>query len=124
MASRTFDFGTDMRYALHAFNAARINNGANGWSILAGYDERGYAIRLQKCSDEAEPMVRAGCRYLTLKDARKHWVAAWRNRAASEQRTAAQVLMLIGLAVDTAKRKGLVSAKLRFNTTPRKVSKR
>ncbi len=123
MASHTFDFDPGKGYALHESNVGFTNRGCD-WSILAGYDERGYAIRLQKCSDEAEPMVRAGCRYLTLKDARKHWVADWRNRAASEQRTAAQVLMLIGLAVATAKHKGLVSAKLRFNTTPRKVSKR
>ncbi|MGO3930835.1 hypothetical protein [Rhodopseudomonas pseudopalustris] len=114
-------FAPEAGYPQHRDRVSFLRIGRN-WSILAGYDMRGYAIRLQQCTDEREPMVRAGCKYLTLKEARKHWVSAGRNDTISRRRTAAQVLMLIGLAVEAAKYNGLIDGKVRFNTTPRKAS--
>jgi len=115
-------FSPENGYDKHLLNAG-ITNLGHSWSILAGYDERGYAIRLQKNRDEREPMVRAGCQYMTLKEARRHWVSAGRNYAPSVRRTSAQVLALIGIAVATAKAKGWIKSSVRFNTTPRKISR-
>jgi hypothetical protein len=33
----------------------------------------GYAFFLQKLRDDAEPMVKAGCRYFSLAAAQAHW---------------------------------------------------
>ena len=43
------------------------------WVIQGATRSDGYAFFLQKLKDDAEPMVKAGCRYLTLADARQHW---------------------------------------------------
>lgn len=90
-------------------------NDTRGWFVISGRDPRGYVVMLQQTTNEKEPMVRAGCKYKTLKAARN-----WDNRS---RRTAAQMLALIGIAVATAQRNGWLSRKIKFNTTPRKVTK-
>ncbi len=102
--------------------ARRSVNGPEGWALVAGFDERGYVLMLQQAKNEREPMVRVGCRYFTLKQARAHYVSRGRNCNRSMRRTAAQMLMLIGLAVQSAKTKGLIARSYKFNTTPRKAS--
>lgn len=89
------------------------------WCLISGYDERGHVVMLQKCVGEEEPMVRVGCRYMTLQEVRKHYVS--QNRNYNSRRTARGMLVLIGIAVDTAVRKGWLPKDTKFNTTPRKV---
>lgn len=94
---------------------------SRGWAMLCGYDERGFAIVIQKAADDREIMVRAGCRWKTLKAARAHWVSACRNSNAKERRSSKQILMLIGIGLTRARDRGWT--KKHFNSTPRKVSR-
>jgi hypothetical protein len=43
------------------------------WIIQGPVRSDGYAFFLMKLKDEAGPMVRAGCRWLTVPQAREHW---------------------------------------------------
>lgn len=43
------------------------------WIIQGATRSDGYAFFLQKLKDDAEPMVKAGCRYFTLAEAQHHW---------------------------------------------------
>ena len=43
------------------------------WIIQGGTRADGYAFFLQKLTDDDAPMVKAGCRYMTIDDAREHW---------------------------------------------------
>jgi hypothetical protein len=43
------------------------------WIIQGATRSDGYPFFLQRLTTDAEPMVRAGCRYLTLPAAFKHW---------------------------------------------------
>src|ERR1700719_3691861 len=43
------------------------------WIIQGPIRSDGYAFFLQKLKLDAEPMVKAGCRYLAITEARKHW---------------------------------------------------
>lgn len=116
MAKHTFD---DFRN--FATTNCRTTGNAHAWCILVGFDARDYALFLQKAGDENEPMVRVGCRYATLREIRWHYVSHDRNCGPIARRTAKQMLDLIGIAVDTAKRKCLLPSDFpRFNTTPRK----
>jgi hypothetical protein len=45
------------------------------WIIQGQVRSDGYAFLLQRLKDDKEPMIKAGCRYLTLADAEKHWTA-------------------------------------------------
>jgi hypothetical protein len=47
---------------------------ANQWIIQGAVRSDGYAFLLQKLKNDAEPMVKAGCRYYTLVQARDHWM--------------------------------------------------
>lgn len=94
---------------------------SKGWSLFCGFDERGYAIFVQKAADDREIMVRAGCRWKTLKAARAHWVSASRNGNAEERRTAKQILLLISSGVTRARTSGWT--KKTFNSRPRKVTR-
>lgn len=115
MAKHTFD---DFRKLVSGNRSA---GGVHEWCILVGFDERGYALFLQKAADESGPMVRVGCRYATLKEIRKHYVSHDRNCGPVARRTAKQMLDLIGIAVDAAKFKGWLPSDFpRFNTAPRK----
>ena len=43
------------------------------WIIQGPTRSDGYMFFLQKLNDDKEPMVKAGCRYLTLSGAQAHW---------------------------------------------------
>ena len=43
------------------------------WIIQGPTRADGYAFFLQQLTDDTEPMVKAGCRYFTLSEARTHW---------------------------------------------------
>ena len=43
------------------------------WIIQGPIRSDGYGFFLQKLKEDAEPMVNAGCRYLTIPEAREHW---------------------------------------------------
>jgi uncharacterized protein YjbI with pentapeptide repeats len=49
------------------------------WIIQGPTRSDGYAFFLMRLKDEKEPMVRAGCRWFTLADARKHWNATHKD---------------------------------------------
>lgn len=115
------------RDTFEAFQAERLRiditpgwSEGRPWCLFVGFDTRRYPVFLQQAADEKEPMVRVGCRYETLKGIRKHYVPAGRNWSRRSRKSAAQMLMLIGLAVDTAKTRSLIASTVRFNTTPRK----
>jgi hypothetical protein len=97
----------------------RSPNPSKGWAIFCGFDERGYAVVVQKAENDRELMVRVGCQWRTLKSARSHWVSAARNRNAYDRRTAQQILMLIRIGVNRAHYYGWTNKT--FNSTPRKV---
>jgi uncharacterized protein YjbI with pentapeptide repeats len=43
------------------------------WIIQGPVRSDGYAFFLQKLTGDAQPMLKAGCRYLTIAAAREHW---------------------------------------------------
>lgn len=43
------------------------------WIIQGGIRSDGYRFLLQKLTQDSEPMIKAGCRYFTLPEAREHW---------------------------------------------------
>jgi uncharacterized protein YjbI with pentapeptide repeats len=43
------------------------------WIIQGAARSDGYFFFLQQLKDDKEPMVKAGCRYFTLAQAREHW---------------------------------------------------
>ena len=47
--------------------------GADQWIIQGATRSDGYAFFLQKLKADKEPMVKAGCRYFTLREAQIHW---------------------------------------------------
>jgi hypothetical protein len=96
---------------------------SRGWFIVSGHDERGYAVMVQQCRDERQPMVRVGCRYKSLKEIRAYYVSRSRNNSETDRRTAQQILSLIKIAVETVTYKGWLERKIKFNATPRKVSR-
>lgn len=113
MAKETFD---DFRKAL-----SQVHGHYGSWCIVGGFDERGYALTVQKSEHEKEPMVRVGCRYLTLSKARSHYVSRNRNYGVERRRTAKQMLALINVAVAAAICKRWLPNSARFNAAPRKV---
>ncbi len=62
---------------LRAANLSGANlSGANlgdQWVIRGPVRSDGYAFFLQRLTGEPEPMVKAGCRYFAMSQARKHW---------------------------------------------------
>ena len=48
-------------------------NLGNQWVIQGPARSDGYFFFLQKLKDDTEPMIKAGCRYLPIGDATKHW---------------------------------------------------
>lgn len=99
----------------------RAPNPTRGWALFCGYDERGFAVIIQKAVNDRAIMVSVGCRWKSLGDARAHWVSVQRNRNAKDRRTAKQILLLIGIGVARAREAGWT--KISFNSTPRKVSR-
>ncbi|WP_293880500.1 pentapeptide repeat-containing protein, partial [Sphingomonas sp.] len=67
------------------------------WIIQGATRSDGYVFFLQKLKDDKEPMVKAGCRYFTLSDAEKHWVAT-RGKTLLGQETETIVRNLVMLA--------------------------
>ena len=45
------------------------------WIIQGGVRSDGHAFFLQRLKDDAEPMIKAGCRYFTIARAEAHWTA-------------------------------------------------
>lgn len=43
------------------------------WIVQGACRSDGYWFQLQKLTGDVEPMVKAGCRYFTLVEAREHW---------------------------------------------------
>jgi hypothetical protein len=116
MANNTFEPFRDSHLDAH-----KTTSSEQGWCICAGYDPRGYTVMLQQTKGELEPMVRVGCRYMTLREARKHYVSRGRNDNHWRRTTSRHMLALIGVAVETAKYIGCLDDRVKFNTTPRKV---
>lgn len=129
MAKETFDaFISSVKKSANKFYIdpgephwlGRPPNPLRGWAIFCGYDERGYAVVVQKARDDREIMVRVGCRWKSLKKARSHWVASARNYNSEGRRTAKQILMLVSIGLTRARKEGWT--KKTFNSTPRKHS--
>ena len=57
---------------LSGADLSRANLG-DQWIIQGPTRADGYAFFLQQLTDDTEPMVKAGCRYFTLSEARTHW---------------------------------------------------
>lgn len=74
----------------------------------------GYVIMLQWDLDLDKPMIRAGCRYYTLAQARRHWARKDHHRG---REACAEVLMLIGSLVRRAKSDGCLDRRYKFNET-------
>jgi len=49
------------------------------WIIQGPVRSDGYAFFLQKLTNDSEPMVKAGCRYFTMAEARQHWTKTRRE---------------------------------------------
>jgi hypothetical protein len=73
-----------------------------GWFMFVGYEQRGYAVFLQRAFDEREIHVRAGCRYFSLRRAMAHWG----RRVQGQQ--GKQILQLIAIGLRRAANRGLI----------------
>ena len=58
-------------------NLTRANlvdaDSGNQWIIQGQTRSDGYAFFLQRLTQDAEPMIKAGCRYFTIAKAQEHW---------------------------------------------------
>ncbi|MGA7808087.1 pentapeptide repeat-containing protein [Bradyrhizobium sp.] len=65
--------GADLNGAkLISANLSSANLGSQ-WIIQGSTRSDGYAFFLQKLTGDTEPMVKAGCRLFTLREAQEHW---------------------------------------------------
>ena len=67
-ASESVKMGLAVRLAIKS-----CANLGDQWIIQGPTRSDGYMFFLQKLNDDKEPMVKAGCRYLTLSEAQAHW---------------------------------------------------
>ena len=71
--SCTYLRGADLRSAdIRSADLSCANLG-DQWIIQGLTRSDGYMFFLQKLNDDKEPIVKAGCRYLTLSGAHAHW---------------------------------------------------
>lgn len=73
------------------------------WIVQGGVRSDGYAFFLQKLTADKEPMVKAGCRYFTLREAQAHWE---KTRAGTALLT--ETRALVRAMVDIAHARGLM----------------
>lgn len=93
--------------ATHGHHAKfkRLVNNSDGWSVFVGFDSRGYPVCVQRAKDEAQIMVRAGCRYKSLRASMNHWGRRSRGFYGKD------VLNLIGIGLRTARWCGYIQAR-------------
>lgn len=106
MAQYTFD---TMRSGLESYSKHCDNTNMN-WSYGTMHSS-GYSILLQKAHDEDEPMVVAGCRYFTLRQAKDHWSKASHHRLPADR---LEALHAIAGLVRRAQLAGRLSKKIKF----------
>ena len=69
------------------------------WIIQGATRSDGYAFFFQKLKDDKEPMVKAGCRYFTLAEAKAHWIATRGNTPLGRE-TEIIVMGMVGMAIE------------------------
>jgi uncharacterized protein YjbI with pentapeptide repeats len=57
----------------------------NQWIVQGATRSDGYAFFLQKLTADEEPMIKAGCRYFTLAQAKAHWTNTRRGTALGQE---------------------------------------
>lgn len=67
-----------------------------GWCIFVGFERRGFPVFVQRAKDDKQIMVKAGCRFYTLRQSMNHW--GRRSRRPNGK----IVLQLIELGLKTA----------------------
>ena len=93
--------GADLRGAYLRGADLRGADLGDQWIIQGASRSDGYSFFLQKLKDDKEPMVRAGCRYLTLPDARSHW-----SKTRKGQKLLDETIAIIDCMVALAKIRG------------------
>jgi len=73
------------------------------WIVQGGHRSDGYSFFLQKLTADTEPMIKAGCRYFTITDARKHWNDTRANTPLGDETT-----VLIDAMIAVAKIRKLI----------------
>ena len=63
------------RANLSGANLSGANLSDAQWILQGAVRSDGYAFFFQQLTADASPMIKAGCRYFTLADARAHWTA-------------------------------------------------
>jgi hypothetical protein len=71
--------------------------------VQGGVRSDGYAFFLQQLTGDTEPMVKAGCRYLTLSQAQQHWE---QTRKAQTPTLFAETEAIVRAMVDCAVARG------------------
>lgn len=98
------------------------NPAQRDWCVFGGVDSSGYVVMLQQIGSHKRKgsglMVRIGCRFLTLAEARKHY-----SRKHYNPERARCVLFLIYNAVAIAKSRGLLDKRFKFNATQPKTGR-
>jgi hypothetical protein len=72
------------------------------WIIQGQTRSDGYAFFLQRLNADAEPMIKAGCRYFTIEQAQKHWETTRKGQKLLEETRA-----IVRAMVDTMHIRGL-----------------
>ena len=83
---------------LNGANLSRADLG-DQWIIQGATRSDGYAFFFQKLKDDKEPMVKAGCRYFTLAEAKAHWIATRGNTPLGRE-TEIIVMGMVGMAIE------------------------
>lgn len=95
--------GADLSGAyLSGANLSGANLGSQ-WIIQSTTRSDGYAFFLQKLTNDAEPMVKAGCRYFTLAQAKAHWESTRKGTALFRETE-----IIVRAMVDLAHARGLM----------------
>lgn len=123
MAESTFDHYRNTIQRAHDEYRRFYNVSKNTWAIGAPYGGgTSYAVILQKTPDEKRPMIRAGCHYFTLKQAKRHWgIKAHRGHMVGKA-----ILLHIATLVAIAQANGLLDKRVKFDPTmpmPKKAPK-
>lgn len=90
-----------------------LNDHPGRWYFMTVHSSD-YPIMLQWDRDLGKPMIRAGCKYFTLAQARQHWSNEKHHRSREAR---AEVLMLIGALVKRAQAHKLLSKRYKFDGT-------
>lgn len=83
-------------------NSNRFYAASGAWCIFVGFERRGYPVFVQRADDDKQIMVKAGCRFKTLRQSMAHW--GRRSRGSNGK----EILQLIQIGLRQATREGFI----------------